>query len=308
MRVTALAGGIGAARFLSGLVRVLPPEQVTVIVNTGDDFRWLGLYICPDIDTVTYTLAGLDNPGTGWGVRDETFHCLDRLQALGIETWFALGDRDMATHIYRTHRLQQGDSLAEITACLGRQNNVAARILPMTEVPVPTLVQTTEGTLAFQDYFVRRRCEPQVTGITFSGIDAATPAEGVVDAIREADAVVICPSNPLISIGPILAVPGVRSALRGTKATIAAISPIVAGEALKGPAAAMMRQLGLEASAAGVSTLYQDFLDVFVLDARDEALRGRISAAGLRVVTADTIMSSFAARAALAGTVMEMIA
>lgn len=307
MKMTAIAGGVGAAKFLSGLVRVLPPEEITVVVNTGDDFRWMGLYICPDLDTITYTLAGLDNPVTGWGIRDETYHCLDRLRALGCETWFALGDRDLATHVYRTGRIKQGDSLTEITASLSRRNGVAACILPMTDSPVPTMIHTEEGTLAFQDYFVRRNCQPQVRGFTFEGIENAHPAPGVLRAFQESDAIIVCPSNPFVSIGPILAVPGIQDALRESPATILAVSPIVAGEAIKGPAAAMMRQLGFEASASGVASLYRDFADVFVLDRRDESQRESISALGLQVCSADTIMSHEASRVALANSILEML-
>ncbi len=307
MKITAMAGGVGAAKFLSGLAKVLPPDEITVVVNTGDDFRWMGLYICPDLDTITYTLAELDNPVTGWGIRQDTFHCLDRLRALGCDTWFALGDRDLATHIYRTQRFQEGDSLTKITASLSRLNGVTAEILPMTEGPVPTMVHTEDGTLTFQDYFVRRKCEPIVQGFTFKGVERAIPAPGVRRALHESDAIILCPSNPFISIGPILAVPGIREALRESPATIVAISPIVAGEALKGPAAAMLRQLGMEASATGVASLYRDFVDVFVLDRRDESLRETIAAFGIQVRSADTIMCDETSRVALAKSVLEML-
>lgn len=307
MKVTALAGGVGAAKLLSGLVKVLPPGDLTVVVNTGDDFRWMSLYICPDLDTVTYTLASLDNPTTGWGVRDETFHCLERLRLLGCETWFQLGDRDLATHIYRTHCLQSGQNLAEVTAALCKQNGVAVRILPMTNCQVPTMVHTDEGTLAFQDYFVRRMCAPRVCGFSFQGVEASSAAPGVIESIQDADAVVVCPSNPYISIGPILAVPGVRASLLTTKATIIAVSPIVAGEALKGPAAAMMRQLGHEVSATSVARLYLDFLDSFVLDRRDQNLREQITALGLEVFTVDTVMDSMRSRVMLAESLLEAL-
>ena len=307
MKLTAMAGGVGAAKLLSGLVQVLPPEELTIVVNTGDDFRWMGLYICPDLDTITYTLAGLNNPITGWGVRDDTYQCLDRLRLMGCDTWFALGDRDLATHVYRTEQLQQGDSLAQITASLTKLNGIATRILPMTNSPVPTKVHTKDGTLAFQDYFVRRNCQPQVQGFTFEGIESASPAPGVLRALHESDAVIVCPSNPFISIGPILAVPGIRAALHESPATILAVSPIVAGEALKGPTAAMLRQLGFEVSAAGVAGLYRDFVDVFVLDRRDERLRESISALGLRVCCADTVMRDEASRVALANSILEML-
>jgi LPPG:FO 2-phospho-L-lactate transferase len=308
MRMTALAGGVGAAKLLSGLVAVLPPKDLTVIVNTGDDFRWMGLYICPDLDTVTYTLAGLADPITGWGVRDDTFHSLERLRQIGCETWFKLGDRDLATHIYRTHHLQNGNSLTGVTLALCRQNGITAHILPMTDSPVPTLVHTDEGTLEFQDYFVRRKCSPIVRGFSFQGIDAASPAPGVLEAIRDANAIVLCPSNPYISIGPILAVPGIKTALQQTPATILAVSPIVAGDALKGPAAAMMRQLGDEVSAASVARLYHDFLDIFVLDRRDVILQEQIAALGVEVRATETVMDDMASRVALARFLLEMLA
>jgi LPPG:FO 2-phospho-L-lactate transferase len=308
MRLTALAGGVGAAKLLSGLVAVLPSKDLTVIVNTGDDFRWMGLYICPDLDTVTYTLAGMANPTTGWGIRDDTFHSLERLHQIGCETWFKLGDRDLATHIYRTHHLQAGDTLTDVTRALCRKNGITAQILPMTDSPVPTLVHTDEGTLEFQDYFVRKKCSPTVRGLSFQGIDATRPAPGVLEAIRDADVVVLCPSNPHVSIGPILAVPGIRTALRQTAATVLAVTPIVAGEALKGPTAAMMRQLGEEVSAVRVAKFYRDFLDVFVLDHRDAILKEKIAALGVEVRFTETIMDDMASRVALARFVLEALA
>jgi LPPG:FO 2-phospho-L-lactate transferase len=308
MRLTALAGGVGAAKLLSGLVQALPPENLTIIGNTGDDFRWMGLYISPDIDTAIYTLAGIANPVTGWGVRDDTFHALERLAKLGCETWFHLGDRDLATHLYRTYRMQCGDTHTTITLDLCRQNGVSARLLPMTDSYVPTLVHTNDGTLGLQDYFVRRHCSPQVRGLSYQGIDASRPAPGVIDAIQLADAIVLCPSNPHISIGPILAVPGIRTALRETRAPVLAVTPIVAGEALKGPAAVMMRQLGEEASAAGVARRYQDFLDIFVVDRRDEHLQTQIESLGMEVRIEQTVMDSMEARITLARRLVEMLA
>lgn len=307
MRITALAGGVGAAKFLSGLVRVMPGDDITIVVNTGDDFRWLGLYICPDLDTVTYTLAGLANSLTGWGVRDESFRCLERLRILGCETWFALGDLDLATHIYRTHQLRSGRSLTEITASLSSQNGLSVRILPMTDSYVPTMVHTDEGILGFQDYFVHKRCMPQVQRLSFEGIENASAAPGVLAAIENADAVVLCPSNPLASIAPILAVPGIRPALVATSATILAISPIVSGQAIKGPAASMMRQLGHEATAAGVARLYRDLIDIFVLDRQDEDLQKPIKDLGLKVYSANTIMNDMDSKTALAKAVLEML-
>jgi len=307
MKLTALAGGVGAAKLLSGLVKVFPPENLTIISNTGDDFRWMGLYISPDLDTVLYTLAGIANPAAGWGVRDDTFNALEVLAKLGCETWFHLGDRDLATHLFRTYRMECGETHTAITLDLCRQNGVSARLLPMTDSYVPTLMHTNEGTLGFQDYFVRRHCSPQVRGVSYQGIDASRPAPGVIDAIRLADAIVLCPSNPYISIGPILAVPGIRTALHETRAQVLAVTPIVAGEALKGPAAVMMRQLGEEASAAGVARRYKDFLDIFVIDRQDDELQGRIESLGMKVRIEQTVMDSMEDRTALARRLVEML-
>jgi len=307
MKMTALAGGVGAARLLSGLAGLLSPGELTVIVNTGDDFRYLGLYICPDLDTVVYTLAGVADPKTGWGIRADTLHCLKRLSDLQCETWFRLGDRDLATHIFRTHRLRCGDSLTGVTRMICLRSGIQVAVLPMTDSEVPTLVHTDEETLEFQDYFVRRQCAPHVRGFQYLGIETACPAPGVLDAILNADAVVLCPSNPYVSIGPILAVPGIRDALRATRAVVLAVSPIVAGKALKGPAAAMMRQLGEQSCATTVARLYRDFLDIFVLDRRDESLVGPVRSLGLTVHAVETVMDSPSARLALAGSLLRML-
>ena len=304
MKIVALAGGVGAAKFLSGLVRILPPEDLTAVVNTGDDFYWMGLYVCPDLDTVTYTLAGLANPQTGWGVRGDTFRALDRLKALGCDSWFRVGDIDLATHLYRTKQLQGGATLTAVTHQIVKQNGILCRILPMTDSYVPTLVHTDEGTLPFQEYFVRRGCEPSVISFTFHGIEKALPAPGVLEALESATGIIICPSNPFISIGPILAVPGLREALRKAPANVVAITPIIAGRAVKGPTAAMLEQLGLKVSAAGVASLYRDLLDIFVLDQRDEKLQSEIGAMGVAVRCADTLMHSDAARIGLARSVL----
>ena len=292
MKVVALAGGVGAAKLLSGLVRAMPPENLTVIVNTGDDFSWMGLYICPDLDTVTYTLAGMDNPKTGWGVREDSFRALNRLKELGSDPWFRVGDVDLATHLHRTEQMRCGSSLTSITQQIAERNAVRCKIFPMTDVPAPTLVETNEGTLPFQDYFVRRRCAPSVTGFSSRGMEGAHPPPGVLEAIEGSSAVIVCPSNPFISIGPILSVPGVREALRGTTARVLAVTPIISGQSVKGPAAAMLKQMGLDVSALGVAELYRDFLDIFVLDQRDKALASRIAALGMRVHTANTLMNS----------------
>jgi LPPG:FO 2-phospho-L-lactate transferase len=308
MKITALAGGVGAARLLAGLAELLAPGDLTIIVNTGDDFRYLGLYVCPDLDTVIYTLAGVADPTTGWGIRGDTCGCHERLALLQSETWFRLGDRDLATQIFRTHFLGRGGSLTDVTRILSRKNGIQPVVLPMTDSEVPTLVHTDEGTLDFQDYFVRKRCAPQVRGFQYRGSVAACPAPGVLDALLNADAVVLCPSNPYISIGPILAVPGIRESLRATHAAVLAVSPIVGGKALKGPAAAMMRQLGEEASAATVARLYLDFLDIFVLDRRDQSLIEPIRALGPEVRAVETIMDSPSARLSLAASLLRMLA
>ena len=308
MRIAALAGGVGAARFLSGLVQVIDPENLTIIVNTGDDFRWMGLHVSPDIDTMTYTLAGIAHCDRGWGLEGDSFLCLDRLKQLGGTAWFAVGDRDLATHLYRTEEMRRGDRLSSITSRVAAALGVRSRILPMTDDPVPTEVQTAEGSLPFQDYFVRRQCIPAVTAVRFSDIDNARPAPGVMEALDAADAVILCPSNPLISIGPILSVPGIRPALQRLTVRRVAITPLVEGRALKGPTAKMMRETGLEVSARGVARLYRDVIDTFILDRRDAAARDSITEMGLRVRSLDTMMVSPAARVRLAREVMDTLA
>ncbi|HKA16762.1 MAG TPA: 2-phospho-L-lactate transferase [Blastocatellia bacterium] len=305
MRITALAGGIGASKFLLGLVSVLPPKDITVIANTGDDIELFGLRICPDIDTVTYTLGGVINPATGWGLSGDTFECLQRLKSYYGDAWFNLGDRDLATHIFRTNQLRQGISLSEVTDSIRRFLGVESSILPMTNSYTPTRITTVEGEMHLQEYFVRRRCEPRVLSLCYENIELATPAPGVVTAIVDADLVIVCPSNPFISIGPILSVPGLRDALRETNATIIGITPIVGGKALKGPAADMLRDQGHEVSASAVARIYNDFLDIFVLDTMDAELKGEIEANGTRVITTNTIMGTTEQKAMLARAVIE---
>ena len=305
MRITALAGGIGASKFLLGVVGVLAPKDITVIANTGDDIELFGLRICPDIDTVTYTLGGVINPVTGWGLSGDTFECLQRLKRYYGDAWFNLGDRDLATHIFRTNQLRQGFSLSEITDSIRRVLDVESTILPMTDSYTPTRITTDEGEMHLQEYFVRRRCEPRVISVRSDNIAFAKPAPHVISAIIDADLVIVCPSNPFISIGPILSVPGLRDALRETNATIIAITPIVGGKALKGPAADMLRDLGHEVSASAVARIYNDFLDVFVLDEMDAELKDDIEANGARVITTNTIMDTAEQKATLARTVIE---
>ncbi|HYP27645.1 MAG TPA: 2-phospho-L-lactate transferase [Blastocatellia bacterium] len=307
MKITALAGGIGAAKFLLGLARAVPPEEITIIANTGDDIELFGLRICPDIDTLAYTLSGVINEETGWGIRGDTFESLKWMARYGEASWFNLGDRDLSTHIHRTDLLRRGRPLSEVTGHISCALGVRARIIPMTESYTPTRVVTDEGEMHFQEYFVRRRCEPKVLGIKFDGVESARPAPGVESAIRDASAVIICPSNPFISIGPILAVPGVREALASTRATKLAISPIIGGKALKGPAAEMLRDLGHEVSARGVAEFYGDFLDVFVLDVLDADLLPGIESLGLRAAALDTVMNTLDDKERLAREVLEVM-
>jgi len=306
-RMVALAGGVGAARFLAGLVRVIAPQKLLVIGNTGDDATIHGLEISPDLDTVIYTLAGLADPVRGWGLKGDTFYCLQALGRLGAQTWFQLGDRDLATHVYRTERLRQGAALSEVTGEIAAALGVRARVVPMSDQPVRTRVETRRGWLDFQTYFVRRRARGAALGVRLAGVEEAHPAPGVLEAINEACGVVVCPSNPIISIGPILAVPGIREALRNTRASVAAVTPIVGGRALKGPAARMMKSMGLRPSALQVAELYRDFLDVFVLDRVDQRLAPKIEALGMRVVVANTIMTGLAEKKALARVVVQAL-
>lgn len=307
IRVAALAGGVGAAKFLLGLCRTMPAENLTVISNTGDDIELFGLRVCPDIDTVIYTLAGVINESTGWGLAGDSFAALDWLARYGAPRWFNLGDKDLATHIYRTSELRNGRTLTEITAHLAASLGVAATILPMSDAYMPTRVVTDEGEMHFQEYFVRRRCEPRVREIRFDNLEAARPAAGVLEAIQSADLVILCPSNPFISIAPILAVTGIRDALRETAATVIAITPIIGGRALKGPAADMLGDLGHEVSARGVAALYSDFLDLFVLDEADVALAQTIEALGIRVAVTNTLMNTLQDKQQLAARVVAYV-
>ncbi|MGH9874358.1 MAG: 2-phospho-L-lactate transferase [Pyrinomonadaceae bacterium] len=302
--ITALAGGVGAAKLLTGLNRVVPSEEISIITNTGDDIVLFGLYISPDTDITVYTLAGIVNADTGWGIANDTFHCLKALERLGGERWFNLGDGDLATHIWRTELLQQGVTLAEITERMSKSFGVTARVIPMTNSYVPTRIVTDEGVLHFQEYLVKRRAEPRVKEIYFDNIASATPSPAAVWAIREAEMVIICPSNPLISIGPILTVPGMRDLLRQTKAMVVAVSPVVGGRSLKGPTDRMLADLGREVSALEVARMYQDFVDVYVIDEQDARLRPAIEALGLRVEVTQTVMRGITERVTLARTVL----
>jgi LPPG:FO 2-phospho-L-lactate transferase len=288
LKVTVLAGGVGGAKLVQGLDRVV--DDLTVVVNTADDAEIYGLAISPDLDTVMYTLAGVADPVNGWGVADETHTTLAAMAALGEDTWFSLGDRDLATHVVRTARLRAGVRLSHVTAGLASALGVRARLLPMTDDPVATVVDTASGRFGFQEYFVARRHRDDVIGLDLTGVDAAVPAPGVLESVSGADVVVLAPSNPFVSIGPILAVPGVRDALARTAARRIGVSPIVGGQALKGPAAQMLASLGHEVSALGVARLYAGLLDVLCLDEQDRALAPAVRDLGMDVLVTGTVM------------------
>ena len=297
--VVTLAGGVGAARFLDGLIRVIPPERVYIIGNTADDAEIQGLHISPDLDTVSYTLAGLANPQHGWGLRGDSFRCLQALGRLGVDTWFQLGDLDLATHLHRTQRLREGATLSEVTSGIAAALQVRSTLVPMSNERVRTRICTPSGELEFQTYFVKRRARERVTAVRFEGASEASPAPGLLDAIRSAEAIILCPSNPFISIGPILAIPGIRAALQLRRDKVAAISPIVGGRALKGPAHKMMKSMGLRSSAADVAKLYTDFCGVFILDEVDGKQAPQVAALDMRPVVTNTIMRGLREKKAL---------
>jgi len=308
MDIVALAGGIGASKLLLGLHRMMDPRDLTVIVNTGDDIVLHGLSISPDLDIVTYTLAGQVNPDTGWGFRDETFRALGQLAVYGRPQWFHLGDRDLATHIHRTAMLRAGAPLSEVSDSIRQALGVQARILPMCEEPVPTIIDTDQGRLHFQEYLVERRAEPIVRAISFDGIERAHPAPGVLEALEGARRIVICPSNPLISIGPILAVPGVRDAMRKRRTHVVAVCPIVGGKSLKGPSDQMLAQLGHDVSALGVGRMYQDICGTMVIDPIDSAQGPAIESLGVEVVIHPTVMRNLEDKELLARRIIEFTA
>lgn len=303
--IVVLAGGVGAARFLQGVVQVVPQQQLTAIVNTGDDRDFYGLHVSPDIDIVMYTLAGMVDEAHGWGIRSDTYFTMQQLTHYGNENWFMLGDRDLATHIHRTNLLRQGKTLSEITDGLRQRLGLELRILPMTNQAVTTHIQTPAGVLHFQEYMVLRRCSDEVQDVVFVGAKEAKPAPGVLDAIKTADAILLAPSNPIVSIGSILAVPGVHDALHEAQGMIVAVSPIIGGAPIKGPADKLMSGLGMDVSAVGVARCYRDFLDVMVIDEKDAALMGAIEDLGIPTVVTDTIMRDSASKAALARTVVQ---
>jgi LPPG:FO 2-phospho-L-lactate transferase len=305
--IVALAGGVGGARLARGLIDALTPNELAIAVNTGDDFEHLGLHISPDLDTVMYTLAGINDPVQGWGIAGETWNFMQALEQVGGESWFRLGDRDLATHVERTRRLRANESLSSVTQHLCSRLGVQHRVVPMSDDPVRTIVHTRTGPLAFQDYFVRNRAEPAVTHIQFAGAEFATMSPGLLDALDDPalEAVVICPSNPYLSIAPILAVPQVRAALAQRRVPAVAVSPIVGGRALKGPAAKIMRELGYEPSALTVAQFYRGLIDALVLDRSDQSLCRSIEALGIRTMLTDTVMHDDRMQTSLARSVIE---
>jgi LPPG:FO 2-phospho-L-lactate transferase len=307
MNVVALAGGTGAAKFLRGLCQVMPPSDLTIIGNTGDDLELFGLHISPDLDTVGYTLAGLIDAAQGWGVSGDAFLCRAALEGLGEKTYFALGDKDLAVHLFRTERLGRGISLSRVTAELCTRWGLASRLLPMSDDPVRTRVRAPSGWLAFQEFFVRDRCEPEVLEIAYEGAARSRPASGVIEALRTADAIVICPSNPVSSVGPILAVPGIREALAERRDAVTAISPIVGGGPVSGPAGKMMRARGHALTPAGVADVYDGLLARLVVDPRDADSAPALRERGVRAVVTDSLMTSRDQEIALARAVLEAL-
>lgn len=302
--VVALAGGVGGAKLAQGLAGVVPDRSLSIIVNTADDFDLWGLHISPDLDTVMYTLAGIANPATGWGIVDDTHYTLAGIAAYGQDPWFSLGDRDFATHILRTRRLREGERLTAVTSDLAMALGVETRLLPMTDDPVATMIHSDGQLLAFQDYFVARRQQDTVNAVSFTGIDHARPSPEVLTAIAEASIIVLCPSNPIVSIGPILEVSGIRDAILASDAVKIAVSPIIVGKALKGPADRMLTSLGFESSALGIARMYHGLVDVLVIDELDRELAKPIGALGLEVLVTQTVMGARDDRQRLAGEVL----
>ena len=309
MNIVALAGGVGGAKLAHGLAQILEPEDLTIIVNTGDDFEHYGLYICPDLDTVCYTLGGLANPETGWGRVDESWNVIENSSKLGGPDWFRLGDRDLGTHLERTRRLKEGQSLSEITREFCKAWGIQHTVLPMSDQPVRTIVETDEGDLAFQEYFVHQRCEPRVRGFRFEGVDRAEAASGANEAIQAADAIIICPSNPWVSIDPIRVVIPLTPNLsqRERKIPIVAVSPIIGGETVKGPAAKMYRELGIESSALAVANHYRGLATGFVLDTVDTQLIESVEQLNMRGLVTNTLMRGHDQRKQLANDVLNFI-
>lgn len=289
-KITCLAGGVGAARFLQGLVEIVPQKNLTIVVNTGDDLELYGLHISPDPDIIVYTLAGIVDEQKGWGIRGDTFSCLNFLKRYDVETWFNVGDKDLATHIYRTILLKNGATLDKVTKKIAKAFGLEAKILPMTNGKIIPQIITKTGKSHFEEYLVKSQAKDPVLNVLFEGRELADPAPGVLESLEETDGIIVCPSNPIVSIGPILAVKEVRKTLRETRSKIVAISPIVGGATIKGPADKLMRGLGHEVSAYGVAFLYRDFLDAFIMDETDTAYKSRVEKLGIRAVTTNTIM------------------
>ncbi|MDW8022238.1 MAG: 2-phospho-L-lactate transferase [Nitrososphaerota archaeon] len=304
-KVVALAGGVGAARLLRGLVRVVPPRNLFIVGNVGDDVELYGLHISPDLDIIMYTLAGIVDEAKGWGIAGDTFHCLEMLRRLGFETWFNLGDKDLAIHITRTKMLREGYTLSQATAKLCQMLGVEARLTPMSDNPVRTKIQSGERILDFQEYFVKRGTMDTVTNVIFEGAEKAKPAPGVIEAIKEAERIIICPSNPILSISPILSIPAIKDALAASKAPTVGVSPIVGGKAIKGPADRIMASMGFEVSAYGVAKFYGKLLKSFVIDTVDAEHKKRIEELGIKVTVTNTLMRSVEDSVRLAKAVME---
>lgn len=304
-KIVALAGGVGGAKLAFGLAQLVPPDKLTIVVNTGDDFKHFGLHIAPDVDTVMYTLAGISHPVKGWGLKEESWNMMSALARYGGPTWFQLGDRDLATHLLRTQWLADGYPYTWVTHELCRRLGVRCAVLPMTEDSVRTIVQTGEGELGMQEYFVKHQWQPVIKGVRFEGIETAQASREVVSAVREADAIIFCPSNPLLSLDPILALPNLRRIISATRVPKIAVSPIVGGQAIKGPAAKMMTELGMEVSPTGVARHLSDVLTGFVLDHLDEVHQEAISEFGLRTLVTGTVMMNNADRTKLAEEVLE---
>lgn len=305
--ITALAGGVGASKLLKGLVKISNEEELNIIVNTGDDIELHGLYISPDLDIVMYTLAELVDVKKGWGIKKDNFDCLEMLGKYGLETWFKLGNKDLATHIYRTCLLKSGLKLSDVTMKLCRSLGLKVNIFPMSDDRIKTMIDTEEGTMHFEEYLVKRFSQDKVLDVKFEGAEKSSPAKGVIDSILKSDIIILCPSNPIVSIGPILAVPGIRDALKKTKARVIGVSPIVDGGTIKGPADKLMRGLGLEVSPYGVAFLYRDFLDYFIIDTLDDAKKNQIESLGIKVVSTNTIMNRFMDKVRLAKEVLNFV-
>ena len=305
----ALAGGVGGAKLAHGLVHLLDPDDLLIVVNTGDDFTHLGHRICPDLDTVMYTLAGIANPETGWGIKDETWDYMDRIASKGGETWFRIGDRDLKTHEARTALLRDGQSLAQVMRTLATSLGVRHRIAPATNDPVSTVILSRGERIPFQDYFVRMACEPPISGVEFEGADTAEPVPDLVEAFSSeaVESVIICPSNPFVSIGPILAIPGLQSRIQSRDFPVVAVSPIIGGRSVKGPAGKMMEELGIPVSSTTVARCYQEVIDALVVDRRDRSEAAAIERLGQRVLVTDTLMSDDRDRKRLASEVLEFV-